>query len=424
MLYPRKAHSPAPTLIFVVFQTGARSNGGVESITQVIKQHRGVAPLVITQLATPMTRQWHQLGAAVQVWSLPYAINSSFYRSPILAQWRRLWTMVHTNWRMVQLVRATAPAIVHCNDPSAMLHTALGAKWAGAWLIFHIRDIHADPAIYAGWRWWVFRGLSDRLLVLSQEMKSALSQRLGLSQRQQASVEPIYSIVDQDRFYPVGEAERQQIRDRLHIAPHTVALGYIATFNPKKAQLDFIQQGIPRLKQALPNLRVYFIGDFEPTCNGYAQQCLQAVEELQLTDIVCFINYTPDIDLWYRALDLVVLASRHEGLARCMIESLACGTPVVSFDVCSAQEILEHYQCGQVAPQGNYDALTAKIVATVQDGSLRQFFRQNGIRMAKTAFTAERALEQYETLYLSLTGIPDILNPHPDRPLCRDKQPH
>src|SRR5262249_36018612 len=133
------------------------------------------------------------------------------------------------------------------------------------------------------------------------------------------------------------------------------AIGVVAAFEPRKAQLDFLKEAAPRLRKLLPQSRVFFVGDFAPETNDYARRCLAETEEAGLGEAVTFAGYQSEVNQWYRALDLVVVASRNEGLARCMIESLACGTPVVSFDVCSAREILEEGECGAVVPGGDYE---------------------------------------------------------------------
>jgi glycosyltransferase involved in cell wall biosynthesis len=96
--------------------------------------------------------------------------------------------------------------------------------------------------------------------------------------------------------------------------------------------------------------------------SGYARRCLETVRRLGLEEHARFHGFSDRVTEWYQACHIVLLASRREGLARCMIESLACGTPVVSFDACSAREVLEEHDCGRVVPQGGYAGLAAAYV--------------------------------------------------------------
>ncbi|MFQ4136142.1 glycosyltransferase family 4 protein [Nodosilinea sp. PGN35] len=387
-------------ILFVIFQTGSNANGGVESITQIIEHSPQLRPTIVTQIATPVNDRWAEAGAEVQVWPLPYAIGSAFSGGSIWQRWRRLWSLVATNLRMFGLVRRSGCRVVHHNDPSAFWHTALGAKLAGARVVFNIRDTKPADDRY-GLKWQLAGRLGDRILVLSQAMGQSILARLAAVQSSPEKVQAIYSIVDPARFYPLEAGARSQRRQQLGIAPDTLALGYVATFNPKKAQLALIEQAAPALQQAIPNLRIYFIGDCDGAQNPYAQHCLEAAQRLGLTNLD-FVGYTPAVADWYPALDLVALASRQEGLARCMIESLACGTPVVSFDVCSAAEILTGYDCGRVVAQGDYGGLVAAIAALACDRDLRRRLGQNGVQMARALFQPEAIAAQYAAVYREL----------------------
>jgi glycosyltransferase involved in cell wall biosynthesis len=114
---------------------------------------------------------------------------------------------------------------------------------------------------------------------------------------------------------------------------------------------------------------------------------------------VTFVGYRADVAAWYRALDVAVIASEREGLARSMIESLAAGTPVVSFDVCSAREILEGHRCGLVVPHGDYAALAERIGTLLHNPSLREALGTTGAAAARTLFDPADVVRGYEAVY-------------------------
>jgi glycosyltransferase involved in cell wall biosynthesis len=388
-------------VIFVVFQTGNLANGGVESISQIIEHRQRIQPIVVTQIETPVNQRWQKAGADVKLWQIPYEMCTSFYRTGLKVKWQRLFSLWQTNWRMYQLVRSTGSSVVHCNDPTALWHTGFGAKLAGAKVVFNIRGTKSANESY-GRNWQMYFRLSDRQLVLSQEMRQTLIHHLAIPTQRQPNLGYIYSIVNGNTLHPVAEPERNRIRERLGITPDTFAIGHIATFRTLKAQLEVIEQLAPRLKQSIPNLKIYFVGDFEPEKNEYARRCRDAAQRLNLEQTIVFVGYTPAVSDWYKAVDLVAITSYNEGLARCMIEGLACGTPVVSFDVCSAREILAEHNCGRVIAQADYPAMAEAILDLFEHPDLRRSLSENGATTARALFQPEPIIQQYEALYTSL----------------------
>jgi glycosyltransferase involved in cell wall biosynthesis len=242
-------------------------------------------------------------------------------------------------------------------------------------------------------------------VLLSREMQTEFSRRVGASQTNEngdRQTEFIYSAVDAARFSPVDEQSRLRLRQQLGIPDDCFAIGCVAELAQRKAQLEFIKEGVPLLSQLLPNAKVYFVGDFAPEKNEYARSCHDAVRDLGLREVVSFTGHAENVADWYRALDLMVVTSRNEGLARCMIESLACGTPVVSFEVCSAREILESHECGSVVPNGNYEDLARQTTLLATQANTRARMAANGVAAVRQLFNPEAVSAQYERLYSTL----------------------
>lgn len=375
---------------FVVTQSGARANGGVESITQVVERLRNVRPLVVTQVETDFNLRWRDAGAAVRVWPMPSLGIASLLKN---------------NLRAFRLVRSEGCRVVHCNDIHALWQTAFGARLAGAAVVFNVRNVKPEGTRY-GRRWQLARRLSTRQLVLSGEMAEALAHRLGIADSSQARARlgHIYSAVDTEKFSPVGGARRAALREKLGVDADCFAVGVVAAFEPRKAQLDFIRESVPRLLRLAPRARVYFVGDFEHETDAYARRCLDEAKRASVEASVSFVGYTRDVAEWYRALDAVAVPSRNEGLARCMIESIACGTPVVSFDVCSAREILQEHGCGLVVESGDHGALAEALARLASGEELRARLGAAGASAARELFEPSEVVAAYERLYLSLAG--------------------
>jgi glycosyltransferase involved in cell wall biosynthesis len=375
---------------FVVTQSGARANGGVESITQVVERLRGVRPVVVTQSETAFNRRWRAAGACVRVWPMPSL---------------GLASLIRNNLRALRLVRKERCRVVHCNDIHALWQTAFGARAAGASVVFNVRNVKPEGSAY-GRRWQLARRLSTRQLALSEEMCEALARRLRIeeSSSARARLGHIYSAVDARKFSPIDAGPRAALREKLGVEPDCFAVGVVAAFEQRKGQLEFIRESVPGLSRLTPRARVYFVGDFDVEADAYARRCLEEVRSAGVEASVSFVGYTEGVAEWYRALDAVAVPSRNEGLARCMIESLACGTPVVSFDVCSAREILEGRDCGLVVASGNHKVMAEALASLASDADARARLGARGAVVARELFDPSEVVRAYERLYLSLSG--------------------
>ena len=119
-------------------------------------------------------------------------------------------------------------------------------------------------------------------------------------------------------------------------------------------------------------LVIYGMGDRTP----YEQ----IITELQIDRIRCHLNgSTSDIKAEYLNSSLFVFSSRFEGFGMVLIEAMACGLPVISFDCpCGPKDIVRHNEDGLLVPSGNIDALAEAMHQMMLDDSLRQ-------QMAKVA---------------------------------------
>jgi glycosyltransferase involved in cell wall biosynthesis len=301
--------------------------------------------------------------------------------------------MIRYHARMKRLVRETGARLVHCNDVFGWMHCGAGARLGGARLVFNVRDTKPGGKYRVHWK--LAHRFAHATIVLSQEMARDLAVGLGVRQE---TMTTIYSVVDTG-FGKTPPPSRETLRKSLCIPSGCIAVGCVGVISEKKNQLNLIRETLARLPETDLPLHFFFIGDCEPTTDPYARECVEAVRQLGLTGRVTFVGYSPEVFRWYRALDLTMMASGYEGLARAMIESLACGTPAISFDVCSAREILEQRDCGVVIPAGDYAAFGRELLALAGDPERRVRFGARGESIAQELFDPEAVVRQYDATY-------------------------
>jgi glycosyltransferase involved in cell wall biosynthesis len=108
----------------------------------------------------------------------------------------------------------------------------------------------------------------------------------------------------------------------------------------------------------LPDHHLVLVG------NGSERATLEALaERLGVAARVRFAGPVPHTDLprWYTAADIMVLASSREGWANVLLESMACGTPVVATDAWGSREAVAAPEAGIVIDEATPEALAAAI---------------------------------------------------------------
>lgn len=85
----------------------------------------------------------------------------------------------------------------------------------------------------------------------------------------------------------------------------------------------------------------------------------QLAERLGIASRVRFLGAIPHAELcrYYNAADAMVLASSREGMPNVVLESLACGTPVIAAPFESAAELIHASEAGAIAESRTPDAI-------------------------------------------------------------------
>lgn len=101
----------------------------------------------------------------------------------------------------------------------------------------------------------------------------------------------------------------------------------------------------------------------------------------------------------YSAADVYVMPTMAENLPNAVLESMACGTPVVAFATGGVVDAVRPGETGWLARVGDADDLAAQmgeaLVASERNTAMRMTCR----RVVEVEYTSERQAEQFEQLY-------------------------
>ena len=128
-------------------------------------------------------------------------------------------------------------------------------------------------------------------------------------------------------------------------------------------------KGIDRLMTAMTYLkngyrpRLLVIGGGENSRHE-VERLRKLAEELRIEATIDFLGLIkqPDLPLFYSAADVCVVPSYYESFGLVALESLACGTPVVTTRVGGAENIIRHGETGYLVANNDPRSLAEKIM--------------------------------------------------------------
>ncbi len=198
------------------------------------------------------------------------------------------------------------------------------------------------------------RALQDAsaIISLSESMVDACCE-LGVP-REKFTV--VHNGVDRSIF---SMGDKIEARRRLGLPLDKRLVVCVAYYQERKGILELLRA----LSSLPPDVQLVLVGSKVAHQSGFYRKVFVEIERLGLGARVRHEGQQPHARIpdYFRAADVTVLASYWEGCPNAVIESLACGTPVVATPVGAVPEIIVPGRNGEMVPPRNAEALAAAI---------------------------------------------------------------
>ena len=151
--------------------------------------------------------------------------------------------------------------------------------------------------------------------------------------------------------------------------PDHFYFGLMGRFDVQKGQLLLLEA---MTKAKNKDFHVVFLG--EPTFGEgltYRDQMEETIQKNELQNRVHFRPFMKNPQVFYKAMDWFVMATRAETFGMVTIESLACGTPVLGSNAGGTPEILENEKGGILFNSLDAEDLARKIDQICDEGLKR-----------------------------------------------------
>lgn len=295
--------------------------------------------------------------------------------------------------QIVPFILVHALAAVRCARGCDLIHAhwtlSAAAAYVGRW-IHHCpilvtlqgSDIFQVTRHPVG-TWLTLRVLRrcDRITALSRALEKATT-AIGIHPDK---IQIIPNGVDTTRFTPPANEDRENV------------ILYVGSFIKRKG-LKYLLTAMPEVFRSLPHFRLVLVGD------GPQHPLLkQQADSLGIAERVTFLGFQPQDQIrnWMRRAKLFVLPSLEEGLGVVLLESLACGTPVVASQVDGIRDVITP-DVGVLVPPADPPTLSEAIRDILSDPRQWADTSRHARERAVVHYDWNHIASQYIALYQSM----------------------
>jgi glycosyltransferase involved in cell wall biosynthesis len=176
---------------------------------------------------------------------------------------------------------------------------------------------------------------------------------------------------------------------------------FVGKVSPHKAPHDLVKMLAVYRRLYHPCARLHLVGS--PLGRRYGPALDAFVADLGLSEAVSVVGSIrpEELEAYYRAADVFVCASEHEGFCVPLVEAMAHDVPVVAYGAAAVPETVQ--DAGLLLDSKEPLRFAAAVQKVMQDEQLRQQFSRAAVRRVE-AFSLSRSRAHFVELVLEVVG--------------------
>jgi glycosyltransferase involved in cell wall biosynthesis len=184
-----------------------------------------------------------------------------------------------------------------------------------------------------------------------------------------------------------------KFRHRIGIPPNALVLGAVMRLGEEKCPLLWLEIA-SRVRRDLPEARFLIVGD------GPLRVAMEVRSAKQdLAGAVFFAGHLKESMAAIACMDMLLLASRAEGLPNVLVEAQFLGVPAVTTPAGGAREAVNHGKSGWVLDSWDAASSARQIVRLLRDEHWREAATRYGPEFAFARFGVQRSIDETLAVY-------------------------
>jgi D-inositol-3-phosphate glycosyltransferase len=159
--------------------------------------------------------------------------------------------------------------------------------------------------------------------------------------------------------------DQENARDRLGLTGNEKTILYVGRLEPLKG-IEQLLRAFVQIQAKCP-ARLLILGGDGPDSN-YLSHLKEMSKDLNIHQHTNFMGSVAqtDLPLYYSAADTCVISSYYESFCLVLLESLACGTPVITANIGIADKIVNHPSLGMVLDCNHSQIIADKTIELIR----------------------------------------------------------
>lgn len=205
------------------------------------------------------------------------------------------------------------------------------------------------------------------------------------------------NVVDTERFCPVPEARRDELRARLGLVG-LEAVVFSGRLVARKG-LETLLRAWPTVARARPRARLLVLGDGEAR-----REYQELAQALGVAASVGFLGHLGDVTPYLQAADLFVLPSFQEGMPNALLEALACGVPTVATRIGGVVDIAAAQEWATLVGAGDTPALARALGEWLAEPARLRALGRKAAEAVAARFGLATRVTEYRDLYARMVA--------------------
>jgi glycosyltransferase involved in cell wall biosynthesis len=304
---------------------------------------------------------------------------------------------VSVAWRLAALLRRLEVRVTHAFLVDAEIAARLaGALYPGTAVIGSERNTDYVPQLRHTLPLRLTRRWCAATVANSNAGRLFRARAFGIPAE---SVFVVHNGVDLERFTPRDTAFA---RAEVELGASVPVVGMFASFKTQKNHPMFFRMA-RRVLDRHPGAWFLCVGGALhgglQGSDAHEARMRDMVREMGLRDRVRLVGNQDDLRPWYAACDVTVLTSRREGTPNVLLESMACGVPVVATDVADNSLVVPDGRVGFVVPYDDDAAMAERVSTLVAEPDRRREMGRQARAWVEEEFSLARLAEKTSAVY-------------------------